>query len=227
MTPQAILREIFTYCGSKVVMAWGGGMEGMVQLDMAVKINPSVRVFLLDTEKLCDETYALLKTCEERYGIQIERYHPDASARDIMVARHGPELYRTSVELRKLCCYVRKVDPLHRALAGFQGWITALTRYQHEGRSGTPIISIDHAHGDIIKICPLAKMTKAEIRAYIDSNGVPYNPLFDQGYSSIGCACCTRADHPEDGERGNRWWWEPINFDDPNAKECGIHILRD
>jgi phosphoadenylyl-sulfate reductase (thioredoxin) len=225
-SPQAILAGVFDRFDSRVTMAWGGGYEGMAMLDMAIALNPYLRVFTLNTEMLFEETLELIARCEARYGIRIEQYYPEPKRCSEMVALHGIELYRQSVDLRKLCCFVRKVEPMCRALFGFQGWLTALTRFQSAGRSDTQIFSIDHAHGGMMKICPLATWPPEKIWSYIHRKNVPYNALHDRGYPSIGCQPCTRESHAGDGGRDNRWWWEPVNFLDGregDSKECGIH----
>jgi phosphoadenylyl-sulfate reductase (thioredoxin) len=135
-----------------------------------------------------------------------------------MVARHGPDLMYDAVDLRLLCCQVRKVLPLNRYLAGMDGWITGLMREQWATRSDIRKIEIDHDHGGIVKVNPLADWTKREIWDYIRTNDVPYHEFYDRGYTSIGCAPCTRPIQPGEADRAGRWWWEK------NApKECGIH----
>lgn len=227
--PQAILAWVFDRFGSNVTMAWGGGYEGMAMLDMVMRLNPSLRVFTLNTEMLFPETLELLRRCEDRYDIRIVQYRPEPEQCKDMVARYGLELYRRSVDLRKFCCRVRKVEPMRRALSGFQGWLTALTRFQSAGRNGTQIFSIDNNHVEegIIKICPLATWPPEKIWAYIRENNVPYHSLHDAGYRSIGCRPCTREHRLGEGDREERWWWEePINFGGENAKECGLHAMK-
>jgi len=202
----------------RLAIAEGGGAEGMVIIDIAVKVQPDVRVFTLDTGRLPQETYDLVEQVRGRYGVRVEMLAPEAVHVEEMVRRHGPNLMYRSVDLRLLCCQVRKVLPLTLYLASLDAWITGLRREQWASRAEVRKIELDHDHGGIVKLNPLADWTKREVWDYIRANDVPYHPLYDQGYTSIGCAPCTRPIEPGQEDRAGRWWWEK---DGP--KECGIH----
>jgi phosphoadenosine phosphosulfate reductase len=175
-------------------------------------------VFTIDTGRLPQETYDLMAKIEERYGIRVEMLFPERAHVEGMAQRHGPNLMYDAVDLRLLCCQVRKVLPLNRYLETLEGWITGLRRDQWASRAEVRKIELDHDHGGIVKVNPLADWTKDEVWDYIRANDIPYHALYDQGYTSVGCAPCTRAIQPGEPDRAGRWWWET------NApKECGIH----
>jgi phosphoadenosine phosphosulfate reductase len=177
------------------------------------------RVFTLDTGRLNQETYDCMDAIRERYGIQIEVFFPDSNGVEKMVRENGLNLFYNSVELRKLCCGVRKVEPLNRALKGLDAWMTGLRREQAVTRTDVRRIELDEDHGNIIKINPLVDWSYGDVWDYIRRKSVPYNRLHKQGYPSIGCAPCTRAVKPGEDLRAGRWWWE-----NPNARECGLHV---
>ena len=192
--------------------------EDMVVIDLAYRINPKVRVFTLDTGRLPQETYNLIDDVRSKYAIDVEVMFPDAQDVERMVRKHGLNLFYKDQGLRLLCCQVRKVFPLERALAGLDAWVTGLRSGQNVTRSGVSKVEIDHAHGDIVKLNPLADWTKDQVWEHIRENKVPYSALYDQGYTSVGCAPCTRAIQPGEDDRAGRWWWE-----NPEDKECGLH----
>jgi thioredoxin-dependent adenylylsulfate APS reductase len=192
--------------------------DGVAILDMAWRIRPDVRVFTVDTGRLPQETYDLMDRIRERYGIKLEVYSPNRRTVEKMVGEHGANLFRQAVPLRLLCCQVRKVEPLLDVLEGLDAWITGLRRDQWATRSNIRKIEIDHDHGAITKVSPLADWTEEEVWDYIRANEVPYHPLYERGYRSIGCTPCTRATQPGEDARAGRWWWER---DAP--KECGMH----
>ena len=194
--------------------------EGDVALiDMAYAIDPNVRVFSIDTGRLPQETFDLIEELRERYpGLQLELLSPDALQVQRLVDRQGPNLFRASVEGRLLCCNVRKVQPLTRALAGLDAWVTGLRRDQWASRSDIRKIEIDHDHGAIVKLNPLAEWTEDEVWDYLRENNVPTHALYEQGYTSIGCAPCTRPVAKGEPVRAGRWWWET-----GAPKECGMH----
>ncbi|MFN7065126.1 MAG: phosphoadenylyl-sulfate reductase [Aquificaceae bacterium] len=202
----------------RLYLAWSGQAEDMVLLDMAYKINPQVRVFTIDTGRLHEETYKLMEKVYEVYGLIIEVYFPDREEVENMVKEFGVNLFYRSVDLRHLCCHIRKVRPLVRALREVDAWITGLRREQWASRHNIMKIEVDHDHGQIVKINPLADWTEKEVWNYIKENKVPYNELYEKGFKSIGCAPCTRAIAEYEDPRAGRWWWEK---DAP--KECGIH----
>jgi phosphoadenosine phosphosulfate reductase len=193
--------------------------EGMVVLDLARRLDPGVRVLTLDTGRLPEETYQVIEAVRAGMGLEVEVVTPDPADVAAMVARHGPNLFHKDPALRRLCCHVRKVAPLDRALAGVAAWATGLRR---EGggpsRTDTPKAELDAAHGDIVKLNPLADWTRDQVWAYVRSHRLPVNPLYEQGYTSIGCAPCTRPTRPGEEERAGRWWWEA-----DSDRECGLH----
>lgn len=192
--------------------------EGMVILDIAHRIDPGVSVFTIDTGRLPQETHDLIDRTRERYAIDVEVYYPDQADLKPMVSKHGVNAFYRSVELRLLCCELRKVKPLQRALKDKDAWITGLRRSHGQRRAGVRKLELDPAHGGIVKVSPLADWTSEEVWDYIRRNDVPYNQLYDKGYTSIGCAPCTRPTRPGEDARAGRWWWEH-NVE----KECGIH----
>lgn len=221
-TAEAILRWALARFHPRVAFAASFGAEDVVVIDMLAKLNPNARVFTLDTGRLPYETYALMEAIRERYGLAVEVCFPNAQAVEAMVRERGVNLFYGSVENRKFCCGVRKVEPLGRALAGLDAWITGLRRDQAATRTGVRKVEVDAEHGGITKVNPLADWTWERVWAYIRAHDVPYNALHDRGYPSIGCAPCTRAVGPGEDPRAGRWWWEQ----DPVAKECGLHPAR-
>jgi phosphoadenosine phosphosulfate reductase len=216
--PQEILEWALDRFHPRMAISEGGGAEGMAILDMAVRIRPDVRVFTIDTGRLPQETYDLMERVRQRYGIEIETLFPERTAIGKLTKRHGPNLMYQAVDLRLLCCQIRKVQPLVRFLGDLDAWVTGLRREQWASRAEVRKIELDHDHGGIVKVNPIADWTKDEVWDYISANEVPYHALFDQGYTSIGCAPCTRPVEPGEQDRSGRWWWET------NApKECGIH----
>jgi phosphoadenosine phosphosulfate reductase len=188
-------------------------------IDMAYRIDPSVRVFSIDTGRLPQETHDLVEDLRERYaGLRLELLSPDAVQLQRLVDRNGPNLFRRSVEGRLLCCNVRKVQPLNRVLDGLDAWVTGLRRDQWASRAEIRKVEIDHDHDAIVKLNPLAEWTEEEVRDYVREHEVPIHPLYAQGYTSIGCAPCTRPIAKGEPTRAGRWWWET---DAP--KECGMH----
>jgi len=217
-SPQEVLRWTLERWGQKVAISTSFQAEGMALLDMAWRLDPGIRVFTVDTGRLPQETYEMIETVRARYGMSIEIYFPDAAQVEAMVRLQGPDLFKKSVPARLRCCNVRKVEPIRRALAGLDAWITGLRRDQWASRANIRKVEIDHDHGGLAKISPLADWTAAEVEEYIQAHDVPVHPLYKQGYTSIGCAPCTRATKAGEDPRAGRWWWET------NApKECGIH----
>jgi phosphoadenosine phosphosulfate reductase len=205
--------------GDRIALCSAFGPEGMVLLHMLSKIDRPVRIFTLDTGRLPNETHDLMHECEKRYGVRIDVYVPDPGEIREMVKAHGINLFHDSVELRELCCEVRKVRPMLRALEGLSAWITGLRRIQTVTRRAVRRIEIDTVHDGILKLNPLCEWSEQEVWDYINAHRLPYNALHDRGYRSIGCGPCTRATNPGEDLRAGRWWWE-----NGGAKECGIHI---
>jgi phosphoadenosine phosphosulfate reductase len=192
--------------------------EGMVVLDLARRVDPEVRVLTLDTGRLPEETHEVIEATRTGLGLTVEVVTPDPAEVGAMVARNGPYLFRQDPALRRLCCHVRKVAPLARALAGLDAWATGLRRDGGAARAGTPKAELDAGHGGIVKLNPLADWSREQVWAYVRANRLPVNALYERGYTSIGCAPCTRPTRPGEDERAGRWWWEA----DP-ARECGLH----
>jgi thioredoxin-dependent adenylylsulfate APS reductase len=217
--PEVVLEWALERFSPRIALSTAFQIDGVALLDMAYRIDPEVRVFSVDTGRLPDETFELVERLRDRYpGLQLELLAPEARHVQGLVARHGPNLFYRSVENRLLCCQVRKVQPLTRHLARLDAWITGLRRDQWATRTNIRKVEIDHDHGAIVKLNPLAEWTEDEVWDYVRENDVPYHSLYDRGYTSIGCAPCTRAVAPGEAARAGRWWWET------NApKECGIH----
>lgn len=211
-SPQDILRWAFHTFGERITLACSfGGPSGMALLDMSVKIDPKVRVFYLDTEVLFPETYELAQRAAERYGIQPLAFRPLLTIAE-QGERYGDALWSRDPDA---CCDLRKVEPNRRALRGMDAWISGLRRDQAETRRDLPIVSWD-AKFDVVKVSPLVDWTEKDVWAYIAANGVPYNPLHDRGYPSIGCTHCTRAVAPGEDPRAGRW-------SGLDKTECGLH----
>lgn len=191
--------------------------EDMVLIDLVAAARLPIDVFVLDTGRLHGETLALIQETRARYRLPIKVYAPDTRALETYVNAHGPDGIFESVGLRKRCCEIRKVEPLRRALSGHKAWITGQRRGQSVTRRTVAEEEWDEVHR-LHKVNPLAAWSRDDVWAYIEARGVSYNPLYDQGYASIGCAPCTRAIEPGEDERAGRWWWEG-----PDSRECGIH----
>jgi thioredoxin-dependent adenylylsulfate APS reductase len=202
----------------RMAISAAGGVDGLAIVDMAWRINPDVRVFTLDTGRLPPETYALFEEVRERYGIDVEFEVPDGNEVAKLSTTYGPNLMYRSVDLRLACCTIRKVEPLKRKLATLDAWVAGLRREQWASRRNIAKVELDREHGNIVKLNPLADWSLDRVWDYIHRNEVPYHELFDHGYTSIGCAPCTRAVLPGEPERAGRWWWE-----EDTDKECGIH----
>ena len=214
-----ILKWGFKKYGDKMVLGSSFGAEDVVLIDMMCNINRNLtRVFTLDTGRLNQETYNLIDKVRKKYDIKVDVYFPNASDVEEMVANKGMNLMYESVENRKLCCNLRKIEPLKRALKQFDCWITGLRREQSTTRNKILKIEVDTLNNNITKLNPLADWTNDEIWKYIRKNKVPYNELHDRGYPSIGCEPCTRAIKEGEDPRAGRWWWE-----NDTHKECGLH----
>jgi phosphoadenosine phosphosulfate reductase len=217
--PETVIEWALDRFSPRIGISTAFQIDGSVVLDMAYQIDPSIAVFSVDTGRLPKETLHFVETLQDRYpGLNLELLEPDDDHVRRMVGTKGLDLFRESVENRLLCCNIRKVQPLNKHLASFDAWITGLRRDQWATRTNIRKVEIDHDHGAIVKLNPLAEWTKDEVWDYVRENDVPYHPLYDQGYTSIGCAPCTRAVQPGEQERAGRWWWE-VNA----PKECGIH----
>jgi phosphoadenosine phosphosulfate reductase len=193
--------------------------EDMVLTDMILKAKLPIGIFTLETGRLHPETLAVLDAVRETYGYEIALYKPDPAAVDAYVTSNGLNAFYNSIEMRKECCRIRKVEPLGRAIGGNKAWVTGQRRAQSTTRSDLPVQEHDAAH-DMAKFNPLADWSEEDVWNYIREHKVPYNVLHDQGYPSIGCAPCTRSVQPGEDIRAGRWWWE-----NPDSKECGLHMV--
>ena len=232
----SVLQSASVDHAGRVVQATSLGAEDMVLTDLIARHAPGIEVFTLDTGRLHEETYRLMQKVADQYDIRLRVYFPQPEAVQQYATAHGVNGFYDSIEQRKACCHARKVEPLGRALKGKAAWITGLRREQAVTRRDLPEREFDAALG-IEKFNPLAAWSEAEVWAYIQAYGVPYNELHERGFPSIGCAPCTRAlkgwqSRPEEvllgcalaaGEdlRAGRWWWE-----DPATKECGLHPAK-
>lgn len=203
---------------NKLVFSTSFSYEDQVITDIISKTSVPVSVFTLDTGRLFPETYSTWSRTLERYQLTIHAYYPQAERLQEFVREYGPNSFYESVENRKQCCHIRKVEPLKRALQGKAVWITGLRAEHSPNRSDMQILEWDEAN-QIIKYNPLLHWTTGDVRHYIDEHNVPYNSLHDRGFVSIGCAPCTRAIKPGEDFRAGRWWWE-----DASKKECGLHV---
>lgn len=222
LPPQALLQWAVEQFGERVALACSFGAEDVALVDMLAQITPRPRFFVLDTGRLHQETYNVMERCRQRYHIEFEVYFPQTALVERLLRTKGANSFYQSIEDRKECCYIRKVEPLERALAGLQAWITGLRRQQAVTRADISKIEIDQAHGGLLKLNPLADWSEQQVWEYIRTHNVPYHPLHDQGFPSIGCVPCTRAIRLGEDLRAGRWWWEK-----PEHKECGLHLKPD
>ena len=217
--PQTVIEWGIERFGSGIAISTSFQIDSVVLIDMAYEIDPEIRVFSVETGRLPAETHELADSLRARYpGLNLELVEPAPDEIAGMTGKHGVDLFKTSVDLRLLCCNVRKVRPLTKHLHSLDAWITGLRRDQWASRTNIRKVEIDHDHGAVIKLNPLAEWTEEEVWDYVREREVPYHSLYDKGYKSIGCAPCTRAIGSDEPSRAGRWWWET------NApKECGIH----
>jgi len=201
----------------RIALSSSMGAEDQVLTDMVMRIDPEVKIFTLDTGRLFYETYELIERTSLRYKKNIEIYFPSPAEVERMVTEKGINLFYQSIENRKECCRVRKIEPLKRAFKGLEVWICGLRRNQSATRTENQMVEWDEANG-LIKLNPLIDWSEQDVWEYIKANGVPYNPLHDKGFPSIGCQPCTRAIEPGEDVRAGRWWRE-----NPETKECGLH----
>jgi phosphoadenosine phosphosulfate reductase len=204
---------------SPAVFASSLAAEDMVLTDMILKAKLPIGIFSLETGRLHQETLAVLDKVKARYDHGITLYRPQPEAVATYVEQNGLNAFYNSVEMRRECCRIRKVEPLGRALAGNKAWITGQRRAQSTTRAELHVQEDDAAHA-MTKFNPLADWSEQDVWDYIRANDVPYNALHDQGYPSIGCEPCTRAVQPGEDVRAGRWWWE-----NPDSKECGLHMV--
>ena len=216
-TAEELLEGFLADYGSRIALSSSLGLEDQVLTHMITKIDKSVKIFTLDTGRLFPETYDLIHRTNHKYDIRMSVYFPDPSSVENMVNTKGINLFFESIENRKLCCNIRKLGPLKRAFEGLEVWICGLRRDQSITRHDMQRIEWDEANG-LIKLNPLIDWSEADILEFIKTHGIPYNPLHDKGFPSIGCQPCTRAIFPGEDIRAGRWYWE-----NPDTKECGLH----
>lgn len=215
---EAIKKIAYTYIG-KVVFSTSFSWEDQVITEIIFKHQLPVDVFTLDTGRLFPETYSTWNRTLEKYQQKITAYYPDANLLQTFVAEKGPNSFYESIANRKNCCYIRKVEPLQRALKNKKIWITGIRAEHSNNRHDMQQVEYDVAN-DVIKFHPLLHWTTQQVTDFISANNVPYNPLHDKGFVSIGCLPCTRAIQAGDDFRAGRWWWE-----DADKKECGLHNI--
>jgi phosphoadenosine phosphosulfate reductase len=217
--PETVLEWAIERFSPGLAISTSFQVDSVVLIDMAYELDPTIPVFSVDTGRLPAETLELADRLRDRYpGLELQLIEPDPDEITAMTGKHGVDLFRTSVDLRLLCCNLRKVRPLTKHLHSLDAWVTGLRRDQWASRTNIRKVEIDHDHGAIVKLNPLAEWIEEEVWDYVRERDVPYHSLYDRGYKSIGCAPCTRAIGPDEPSRAGRWWWET------NApKECGIH----
>ena len=209
-----LLAELFP---GEIVFTTSFGIEDQVITDMIFSNNIQIEVITLDTGRLFKETYKVFSKTIEKYGRNIKTYFPDTSSVEKLLSEKGPYSFYESIENRKECCHIRKVEPLNRVLEGMKCWVTGIRATQSSSRDELEMIETDEARG-IYKYNPLLNWELSDVEEYIKKHNVPYNILHDKGYASIGCEPCTRAIKPGEDFRAGRWWWESSS-----SKECGLH----
>lgn len=215
--PEEVLEYFLHEYQGHIALASSLGIEDQVLTAMVCGRNPQTRIFTLDTGRLFPETYSLIERTNITYGIRIEVFFPDYTQVEKMVREQGVNLFYESIEKRRMCCHVRKLEPLKRAFQGLKVWICGLRKGQSVTREGDQVVEWDE-NNQLLKINPLIDWTEDQVWEYIRKNHIPYNKLHDQGFPSIGCQPCTRAVKPGEDVRAGRWWWE-----DPEHRECGLH----
>jgi phosphoadenosine phosphosulfate reductase len=213
-----VLIELAKEFPGQVIFSTSFSFEDQVITHKILSNQLPITIFTLDTGRLFPETYSVWSATNEKYNTHIKAYYPDHSLLENFVAVKGPNSFYESVENRKGCCYIRKVEPLKRALKNNAVWITGLRAEHSADRHDMPQVEWDESN-NVIKYHPILHWTTEEVKQYISQNNIPYNPLHDRGFVSIGCAPCTRAIRPGEDFRAGRWWWE-----DNTKKECGLHV---
>lgn len=220
LSPQEILTwSLKNFQPSIALSCSFGAPEGVAILDMMHRIDPSSRVFVLDTGRIPQATHDLIDRIRERYDKEIEVLAPRAEDVQDLVRTRGMNLFYESIENRQLCCRVRKVEPLKRHLVGLDAWVSGLRREQNVTRANTKKVEIDYIHGGMVKVNPIADWSHEEVLSYVAAHNVPVNRLHAEGYPSVGCEPCSRAVREGEDPRAGRWWWEH-----PETRECGIHV---
>ena len=214
---EEVLRYFIGRYKGKIALSSSLGLEDQVLTHIICGIDKKTKIFTLDTGRFFPETYNLIDNTNITYGIKIQVYFPDYKKVEEMVTNKGINLFYESVELRHLCCNIRKIEPLKRALKGLDVWITGLRRQQSVTRKNMQLVEWDN-DDQIIKLNPLINWSEQDVKDFVKKNYVPYNRLHDKGFPSIGCQPCTRAVAEGDDIRSGRWWWE-----NPEHRECGLH----
>ena len=217
-TAEELIQWTTDHYGLKAGLACSFGMEDMILIDIIAKAKGLITIFTLDTGRLHEETYQIMDRVRSHYGLEIKTYFPNLEQVQVLVREKGFFSFKESIENRKECCGIRKVEPLNRALSELDAWVTGLRRDQAVTRTQTPKVLEDADHPPLVKINPLADWTQDQVESYIEKNKVPVNALHKKNYPSIGCAPCTRPIEPGEDIRAGRWWWE-----NPEHKECGLH----
>lgn len=217
LTAQEILEYFLNAYKGKIALSSSFGAEDQVLTHMILTIDKTAKIFTLDTGRLPYETYSVMDNTNLKYGIKVDVYFPEAKEVEELYKTQGINGFYESIENRKRCCFVRKIQPLQRALKGLEVWITGLRASQSVTREQMQLVEYDEAN-QVIKLNPLLAWSEQDVWDFIKENNVPYNKLHDQGYPSIGCAPCTRAVKEGEDIRSGRWWWE-----NPEHKECGLH----
>ncbi|MEO5562690.1 MAG: phosphoadenylyl-sulfate reductase [Chitinophagaceae bacterium] len=212
------LRALVAEAPGQVVFSTSFSWEDQLISHFIFSNNIDIEVFTLDTGRMFPETYSTWSSTIEKYRKKITAYYPQADVLQEFIAEKGPNSFYESVENRKQCCYIRKVEPIKRALAGRKIWVTGIRAEHSANRDHMPQVEWDEGN-QVFKYHPLLNWTTQQVTDYIRKEGIPYNPLHDKGFVSIGCAPCTRAVRPGEDFRAGRWWWE-----DSTKKECGLHI---
>lgn len=216
-SPEKVIAWALNHFGKKIAFSTSMGAEDQAIIHMIASIDKTAKVFTLDTGRLFSETYDLIEITSKKYGLDIRIYFPDTKQVEEMVNKKGINLFYESVENRKLCCHIRKIEPLKRAFSGLDAWICGLRREQSVTRNDSEMFEWDSKFG-LIKINPLINWNEVQLWEYLEQNKVPYNRLHNKRFPSIGCQPCTRAIKPGEDIRSGRWWWE-----NPESKECGLH----
>jgi thioredoxin-dependent adenylylsulfate APS reductase len=220
--PERLLAWASDRWGDRLALVTSFQASGMVLLDLAHRHRVPLRVLTLDTGRLPEETYALIDRVRARYDLAVEVVLPDHHEVEALVREGGPNIFLQSPEHRHRCCFVRKVAPFRRAVTGLEAWISGVRRDEGGARTAVPKVEVDLVNrpaGGLLKLNPLADWSEDQVWSYLHDHSVPYHPLYDRGYRSIGCAPCTRPARPAEDPRASRWWWEGDTH-----KECGLHL---
>lgn len=215
-----IIHFISSNYADRTVFSTSFGIEDQVLIHLLAQVNSKINIFTLDTGRLFPETYYVWNRTLERYGLAIQSYFPNTAEVERLVTVKGPSSFYESVENRKECCYIRKIEPLSRAIKGYDIWITGIRADQSPNREEMGAVEWD-GQNNILKVHPLFHWKLTDVEEFLKVNNIPYNPLHDKRFPSIGCQPCTRAVQPGESFRAGRWWWE-----DQSKKECGLHTTN-